>query len=1557
MGLVRGVNFYLPVLLLLAVSGAAFAADYQNISACASLSAENTTYTLTGDVSSAGTCFAFVAANVTLDCNGHSITAGAAIYSDQAYTKVRDCSITSANGSGIYFNGVASGEISGTNATSTGNGEGIHFSGASYNMVTDTRGASASPGNSFGIQLTFSSNYNNFTNVVATSEYRDALYVMQSSSHNLFINTTGSFISPTNPGYTGIRIEAPGNTLINSTATSTSAAGLYMSTANSSTFANGLVSGNSSVYGAILIAYGSQDITIANSTVEGGTGRGITIQQLGGTSDNLKITNTSVVSALDGIRNAYGANMTVDCQGKTMAGANTTGSSGVYSTQNSTTVKNCHINNFQTGVHYNGTGTGISYGDVSNITVNSTSSAYCTGAGGIFFEYVSHASITNATISTPCRIAYLGSVYELSATGIYGGMDGALTLNVCYDSNVTHVTAGAMLLQAAYGNVIDDVRSIGQLYMPISSNNVIRNSTFTDTMLLGGSTNNTFYWNNFTAASGSYINDAVGGNFYNATIAGNGEGNIYANVLSGAVQVNGSAPSAGFSSLYIGTGGAVPYNASDSAGGMVGFAIDYAPLTANSNNSTSPQLGNLTVECGIFQAWGSTTIPPNPCSTVNTTGSAYNFTVPSTLPISASWGDPNLTFMNWDSIGNPNCTYANSSSPATSITVAGGTCRAVTNFWYGPMPQPCACGVLSTPNYVCNVTTDLASNGTCFTVNATNVTIQCNGHSITGNGSAWSYGVYSNQPSTSVLNCNINEFAMGARLASNGAVMTGNNITTSAVYGGFGGTMGIFLEGTSNGIFSRNTINVSGNSSTWDAAMRLEGNSTGNAISDSVLEGGSLALVVLENSSYNTFTNISAKGAAGAIVIGPYNVTSNGYSYLGYSDNLVFTGLSVPGTAGTALKNQGSNNLLVDCTGGSLAGSDASGTYGIYTSQFNTTVKNCQISGFQHGVFFDAATNGTIQNVTAGSTQYPGTGVFLGTGSSYNTVSDSTLTSAISNALQLHFAEHNTITNTTGSAGVGSGMYVFGSAYTTIRGSTGASSNGTGMVLYNTANSVLSSSQISGNSGFYGALSLRGSSHGNTVANSTINGMAGAQAVTFRSEGSNSASSNTFVNNTLMNATSLALLDADAGSNLFYWNNFTATSGLLVNDSNGGNFYNTTLFGQGEGNLWADVLDGTVNVNGTAFSAYGPGFYLGATGSGYPYSNATSAKVIGAAVDSAPLILGPIIIANVIVTGSAGGSVSGTAYNVTVPATLPISATANSGYTFSGWSRTGNCTINSTASGSTTVYVFGAVCNINAAFTYNGGGGGGGGGSGGSGGGSTGGGGGGSPSSSEAYQTFPVEICSNVVCNITVTRSIASTNASSVMTTTIENLGGSACNLEDFIYSDTLPSNFADVGELSFSTPYTLRYGQNIVFMFTTFAAGESKTLTYTAPRWVPPSRIQSFGPPTLNAKRCAAVQAVNGTNETKPPLTPVPVSQAPGLDIKPPTSAQPAASPAAAASLFSIDFARLAGQYAWMLCPIGILVALLLLALFLRRKCKNKKCEAMNWPWASKCTKCGREL
>jgi hypothetical protein len=109
----------------------------------------------------------------------------------------------------------------------------------------------------------------------------------------------------------------------------------------------------------------------------------------------------------------------------------------------------------------------------------------------------------------------------------------------------------------------------------------------------------------------------------------------------------------------------------------------------------------------------------------------------------------------------------------------------------------------------------------------------------------------------------------------------------------------------------------------------------------------------------------------------------------------------------------------------------------------------------------------------------------------------------------------------------------------------------------------------------------------------------------------------------------------------------------------------------------------------------------------------------------------------------------------------------------------------------------------------------------------------------------------------------------SVLTTTLENVGGSACNLENFTFSDTIPDSFPAINEITFNPAYTSRAGWQVTFNFPTFAGGESKTITYSVNSWVGSSKAKNFTvyEMTANKKKSAAASttqpATNASTST----------------------------------------------------------------------------------------------
>jgi hypothetical protein len=246
------------------------------------------------------------------------------------------------------------------------------------------------------------------------------------------------------------------------------------------------------------------------------------------------------------------------------------------------------------------------------------------GAPGIVLQGSSNNIISNTIGISPGDVGFVlesgsngNKLINCSASGFFG-------LEVRYSNGNTldgFISSGFGGIRGSNGTIINSSRfsASGDAFaLTDSKNSIVANNTFNSTggtaldllsmfgsctgnqfvnntlISSGGlldlnaglqlpglqSANNTFYWNNFTATAGFYIKDLGSGNRYSAEINGMEEGNIYANILDGSVQVQGNKPSGGFPALFIGINGTgYPYDASASQGKIIGNAVDSAPLT------------------------------------------------------------------------------------------------------------------------------------------------------------------------------------------------------------------------------------------------------------------------------------------------------------------------------------------------------------------------------------------------------------------------------------------------------------------------------------------------------------------------------------------------------------------------------------------------------------------------------------------------------------------------------------------------------------------------------------------------------------------------------------------------------------------------------------------------------------------------------------------------------------------------------------------------------------------------------------------------------------------
>ena len=160
--------------------------------------------------------------------------------------------------------------------------------------------------------------------------------------------------------------------------------------------------------------------------------------------------------------------------------------------------------------------------------------------------------------------------------------------------------------------------------------------------------------------------------------------------------------------------------------------------------------------------------PPNIRIDAPQNGTNFNYNSSVTINVTcndsrsgASWAFTNDS--RWDADSSPPFNLTSNAPLADqpySLKVscndsAGNVNYSQVYFSVFPPEQVVSCGALGTPNRVYTLLNNVSSSGTCFTVSAQNLTIDCAGHEIDYATSAVGYGVYSEYHNTTIKNCTI----------------------------------------------------------------------------------------------------------------------------------------------------------------------------------------------------------------------------------------------------------------------------------------------------------------------------------------------------------------------------------------------------------------------------------------------------------------------------------------------------------------------------------------------------------------------------------------------------------------------------------------------------------------------------------------------------------------------------------------------------------------------------------------------------------------------------------
>ncbi|VVB59078.1 Periplasmic copper-binding protein (NosD) [Candidatus Anstonella stagnisolia] len=322
-------------------------------------------------------------------------------------------------------------------------------------------------------------------------------------------------------------------------------------------------------------------------------------------------------------------------------------------------------------------------------------------------------------------------------------------------------------------------------------------------------------------------------------------------------------------------------------------------------------------------------------------------------------------------------------------------------------------------NQVFNGTTGTSLNMSgIYDDGGANVSIDCFGKSMVGNNMSNTYGIYSTQFNTTIQNCNISNFQHGIYFdgATNSTVQNTNASTTQNSGYGFD------MSGS-----GKNLINNSQIKSSAFYAFHFEGASTSNTITNNVIDGKLIGIEIQATTGNNISSNtIISRTTFGAVILegttGNYvaNNIINGTAFgvqalIGYTNsNNSFIGNTVITTGtGYNISSAGANNSI-DCSGTNMVGANATNKYGIYSSQPNTTIKNCIIQNFSRAIYLSGASASTLTNNTLSSTNMAT--LYMDANAQNNTVNGNTL-NATGVGINLNNGSFNNFTNNTVYAG------------------------------------------------------------------------------------------------------------------------------------------------------------------------------------------------------------------------------------------------------------------------------------------------------------------------------------------------------------------------------------------------------------------------------------------------------------------------------------------------------------------------------------------------------------
>jgi parallel beta-helix repeat protein len=235
--------------------------------------------------------------------------------------------------------------------------------------------------------------------------------------------------------------------------------------------------------------------------------------------------------------------------------------------------------------------------------------------------------------------------------------------------------------------------------------------------------------------------------------------------------------------------------------------------------------------------------------------------------------------------------------------------------WAVPLStQVIACGTLGSGNYY--LTQDVSSDGTCFTIAANSVTLDCKGYTISYSQTDAGDGIDINgYNSTTVKNCNIiqdgeyESYGIAIELSYYNTI-TNNTVTNT-------NNFGIALSNSSNNTFADNTVTTTGNS--YVSSIYLEVSSNNTFTSNNITGTDSFGIYITEASGNNTLNNniiattgsevssIYLENSSDSNTLTGNTITGEYCLFISYSADNLFYNNFLNGTVPVSLNSAGAN--------------------------------------------------------------------------------------------------------------------------------------------------------------------------------------------------------------------------------------------------------------------------------------------------------------------------------------------------------------------------------------------------------------------------------------------------------------------------------------------------------------------------------------------------------------------------------------------------------------------------------------------------------------------------